>query len=287
MNAKRHAYKHLIEMECGYLAIIDFPTNPTSFEQYPSGRFIVGDLFDGEIVYYRLNILTSFRNRGRYNSTTVTKEVRAKLKEYFDKTYGEGIKIQGWTMLNDYIYWLLNPVGRSLMQTPGTKLVPLGGDRGFELFVEFPQLIFFKMEPRVTCGVGDTKPATFMAYEYEKYQQFITAETIRVNLPCDGFFGRMVFDNRPYFFSMQVAGLNRWNRLQRLGEYDIHKAEKTLSGSLAPEDLSIILHREISKRFSFMRPGTLGKPSDIQVLFKLKSKANENMIGYENVKEEV
>jgi hypothetical protein len=287
MNSKRHQYKHLIEMECGYLAIIDFPTQPTSFEQYPSGRFIVGDLFDGEIVYYRLNILTSFRNRGRYNSTTVSKEVRAKLKAYFDQTYGVSVSIRGWSMLSDYIHWLLNPIGRDMGQTPGSKLVPLSGDRGYELFIEFPQLVFFKMEPRVTCGLGQEKPATFMAFEYEKYQPFITAETVRVNLPRDGFFGRMVFDNRPYFFSLQLAKLERWNRLQRLEEFDITKAEKTLSDSLTSEDLSIILHREISKRFSFMRPGTLGKPSDIQVLFKLKSIANENLIGYENVREEV
>jgi hypothetical protein len=287
MSSKnRHTYKHLIEMNCGYLAIIDFPKNPTAFEQYPSGRFIVGDRFDGEVVYYRLNILTSYRNRGRYNSTTVTKEVREKLQAYFDQTYGAGVRVHGWSMLNEYIDWVLNPVGRSMNQTPGTKLVPLGGDRGFELFIEFPQLIFFKMEPRVTCGVGETKPATFMAFEYEKYRQFITEETVRVNLPRDGFFGRMVFDNRPYFFSMQVANLSRWNRLQRLDEYDVNKADKTLSGSLSAEDLSIMLHREINKRFSFMRPGTLGKPSDIQVLFKLKSVARENLIGYENVTEE-
>ena len=62
MNAKRHQYKHLIEMNCGYLAIIDFPDRPTSFEQYPSGRFIIGDLFGGEVMYYRLNILTINKN---------------------------------------------------------------------------------------------------------------------------------------------------------------------------------------------------------------------------------
>jgi hypothetical protein len=282
---KRHVYKTLIEMECGYLAIIDFPERPTAFEQFPSGRFIVGDMFDGEIVYYRLNILTSFRNRGRSGSTAVMTEVKAKLKAYFAKTYGELTPVHGWSMLSDYVQWVLNPVGRILQQTPGTKLVPLSGDRGYELYMEFPQLIFFKMEPRVTCGLEGHKPLTVMAHEYEKYQSVVTAETVRLNYPRDGFFGRMWFDSRPYFFAMQVANLNRWNRLQRLDEFRIENVERTLSDGLSPDDLSIILHREISKKFSFMRAGTLGKPKDIQVLFKLKSMAIENLIGYENENE--
>lgn len=286
MEKHKEHFKEKLHLSFGALEICDFASELFSFEQYPSGRFIVGDPFDGEMVYYRLKVNLSTRNRGMkgVDFSAMKKELNDVLLPYFQSQYGEDVKVYGWRTLHNFLSWQLSPNGKFMNQRPGTRLTPLGADRGYQMYIEFPNLIFFSMEPRVTCRDGNNHQSDSVVFYSRHYtpggelDKYITANTVRHSYPRDGFFGRMLFNGQIHFFSLQVPELARWNRLTRPevenGSVGCTQ-EKCLSNTITPETVSIVLHREINKRFPILRPGTIGKPCDIEVMFTLASCLDE------------
>jgi hypothetical protein len=277
-------YKDRIALSFGCVEICDFPTSATAFEQYPSGRLIIGDLHGSELVYYRLKVSATVRNRNskciRFDDFKA--ELVAEVTAYVNKAYGRSVKVHGMGGMYRYLNWLLNPNGRYMGQKPGTRIEPINSSLGgFQMFIEFPNLIFFHMHDRVVCRDPNNHEAPTQTYYSRRYEELSTVEvnpeTLAHAYPRDGFFGVMRFAGQPYFFSLQVADLPRWNQVADVprGQSPVWTKERTLSTSMASDDVSIVLHREILKRFTFFRFGVLDRPKDIQVLFKLNDRLNE------------
>jgi hypothetical protein len=273
--------------------ICDFPASATAFEQYPSGRLIINDLHGDDLVYYRLKVSATVRNRNiKYNRFDDLKaELENVITQYFKNLYGYPVQVHGLPTMRRYLMWLLNPSGRYMGQKPGSRIEPINSSMGgYQMFIELPNLIFFHMHDRVVCrDPNDAKapPQSFYSRRFEELsQKDVNPDTVAHTYPRDGFFGVMRFAGISYFFSLQVADLPRWNRIAEVTssvtkpQWNI---EKRLSNSLDPDLLGVILHREILRRFTFFRLGTLEKHHDIQVLFTLKDRMNEKPAEYDQI----
>lgn len=285
-------YKYRIALSFGCLEICDFPSVATAFEQYPSGRLVIDDLHGDELIYYRLKISAAVRNR---NSKLLSfedykAELYDEVHKYLNEVYGRKVSVYGMATMYRYLNWLLAPDGRHMRQRPGSRIEPINSSQGgYQIFIEFPNLVFFHMHDRVVCSHPTDPNAPPTTYYSRRYQELSTsdvnADTVAHAYPRDGFFGVMPFDGNNYFFSLQMADVPRWNTIARPDETGgVWNKDRLLSNSLSQEDIGIILHREILKRFSFFRHGTLGKPSDIQVLFNLTDRLNEKPAEYPNIR---
>jgi len=285
-------YKARIALSFGCVEICDFPQLATAFEQYPSGRLIIDDLHGSELVYYRLKVSARIRNRNikhiRFDDFKT--ELVAAMVDYFASLYGRPVKIHGFPTMYRYLNWLLNPNGRYMGQKPGARIEPINSSLGgYQIYIEFPNLIFFHMHDRVVCRDPNNHEAVAETLYSRNLDSInasdVTPDTLSHSYPRDGFFGVMRFAGEPYFFSLQVADLPRWNSVVNFNgvQKPVWNKERLLSNSISPSALSVMLHREILKRFTFFRFGTLDKPDDIEVLFTLTDRLNEKPAEYNQI----